>query len=254
MTTTPDAAPRSPVLRALAVLALLVCLLILGVLGTWQASRFLDRRVMFEKMETRLALDPLEVTSARALTEDVDFRKVRLEGGGLMLDRTAIIQRRFHKHLAGDWTFTPYAFSDGSMVMVHTGWVPENRPDLYTNTPAQPLIGMVITPKRTNPDEFARRDDSFELRDLPRLGEPDAAFLYSRLGEFTPPPRFDTIVVLSGPAEPNTYPTPSFEHITKPYLTPAVHFGYATLWYGSALLLCWLFWAGWTGRLDPHAR
>ena len=110
------------------------------------------------------------------------------------MDRTALIERRFHNHLAGNWTVTPYQFADDSVVVVHTGWLPEGQPEHATNVPPD-LNGVVITPKNLNLDVRARKDIEFTLSALPRLGELDAEFLYEQLG-LEAPPRPDTLVVL----------------------------------------------------------
>ncbi len=239
-------------MRALALAILAVCLLLLGTLGTWQASRFIERRAIFAQMEVSQALPVAELTSAQQLTEAFDYRNVRLAGGKLLMEKTALVARRFHKHLPGNWTITPYQFSDGSVVIVHTGWLPDARPTDPRTPPAE-LTGIVVTPTKVKTDDVARTDRAFSLDGLPFLGALDTEFLYTTLA-LPAPPRPNTLVVLTGDEQPNVYPAPSHAHITNPYLTPAVHFGYATLWYGAGLLMIWLFWAGWTGRLDPSAR
>lgn len=247
-----EAAQRSPLLRALAVLALLICLAILGSLGTWQASRFLERKDIFERMDAGQALPVVEVVSATQLLPAFDYRTIELSGGRLQMDQTVLVERRFHKHLPGDWTVTPYIFADGTAVWVHTGWIPEDQRELAAHHPAL-LRGLVVTPNDIAADDIARSNPKFTLENHPVIGELDLELLYDAL-EPAGPPRDFSFVVLNGPGQPKTYPTPSHAYITDPYLTPAVHFGYATLWYGSGLLLIWLFWAGWTGRLDPTAR
>lgn len=245
--------PRSPALRVLAVLVLVICLAILFSLGTWQATRFLERRDSFATMEARQAMPVVAVSSADQLGPDLDYRNISLDGGRLRMDLTVVVERRFHKHLAGNWTVTPYQFADNSVVVVHTGWVPEAEVDALQSPPAE-LTGIVVTPKRVKLDDLARRDPAFSLEGTPRLGELDTALIYDKAEGMKPPARPNTLVALNGPEVLQVYPMPSVEHITNPYLTPAVHFGYASLWFGSALLMIWLFWAGWTGRLDPSAR
>lgn len=251
-----------PVLRVLAVLALVICLAILGSLGTWQASKYLLKRHTFALMDERLTLPVVPVSSASDLVEELDYRRVQLRDGALDNERSVLVSRRFHKNQPGFFVATPYVFEDDSTVLVQRGWVPEkDGEDLASSAPLPPpdsLVGLVYTPRDPRPDDLARESRAageFEPGGWQALGELDADLLYDALPH-APPPRTNTLVILGEDFAQNwdQLPEPTHDYITDPYLTPAVHFGYATLWYGSALLLIWLFWAGWTGRLDPGAR
>lgn len=238
--------------RFLAIGVFIICMVILSILGTWQATRYVERVDIFELRDARQALPRIEIRSATELTAETDYRNIELVGGTFEVDKTIVLTRRFHKHLAGLWPVTPYRFGDGSVAMVHTGWVPEDEPAALKHEPRD-RFGFVITPNNTRQDEVARAMPDFAMANLPVLGEMDVAFLHEHLGGTTPP-RPDTLIILNGPSERGVYPTPSYDHVMDPYLTPSIHLGYATLWYGSGVLMIWLFWAGWTGRLDPRAR
>ena len=204
------------------------------------------------------------MTTATQLTDELDYRWVNLEGGRFATDKTAVIPRRFQRHIAGNWLLTPYEFADGSVVIVHTGWIPEGRPELEGEAPRL-ATGIVVTPFEFTEDVLARAAPDFSFEGKPRLGELDPGSLYMRM-QATTPPRDATYVVLAeqraplsrppavAPVDEREYPQPATEYILNPYLTPSIHLGYAALWYGSLLMLCWIFYAGWTGRLDPGRK
>ena len=249
---------KSVVKRGLALVALVMALAILASLGTWQAGRYLMRRDIFDRMEEHLPQAIVTVDSATDFAEIPEFRRVRLEGGSLALEHTALIPRRFHKHLPGAWVLAPYVFADGSVVFVQRGWIPEHMEDAPpTSAPDAPLVGLVQM-SGIREDVLAREYAAagrFDLQSLPRLGDLDVALLYDTLD--APRPRADLLVVLGDDYREHAsaeLPTATYDHITRPYLTPMTHFGYAFLWYGAALLLVWIFWAGWTGRLARGSR
>ena len=141
---------------------------------------------------------------------------------------------------------------------VQRGWIPEHMEDAPpTSAPDAPLVGLVQM-SGIREDVLAREYAAagrFDLQSLPRLGDLDVALLYDTLD--APRPRADLLVVLGDDYREHAsaeLPTATYDHITRPYLTPMTHFGYAFLWYGAALLLVWIFWAGWTGRLARGSR
>ncbi len=252
-------------LRIAAIVALLAALGILGVLGTWQFSKYLAKRTSWATMNERLEEPPLTIRSATELTAPVDFRRVRLAGGELRPERSALVARRFYENQPGYWVITPYVFADGSTVLIQRGWVPEDAgPELAKEAevpPGDALVGMVYTKPVEVPDRVSRDRLSageFELDESawPVLSDVDTDLLYDAL-PFDGPRRPTTILLgreFARSWDGSGKIIATDEHVTAPYLTPGTHLGYATLWYGSALLLCWVFWAGWTGRLDPHHR
>lgn len=264
-TTQSSPSKRRPVLRALSVGALLCALAILAALGTWQGSKFIDKWGTFALMDERLELEPIDISSATQLTDDVDFRPVRLQAGALVPDQTALVVRRFHKHRPGSFVYTPFRFTDGSTVLVQRGWVPEgNAAQIVAGAPLpdQDLLGFVYTPKERTADLEARErveNGQFSFDPTPEMGEGDTEVLYEAMGDdVTPPPRLNTVVVLSEQFAStwprDGLPEPAWQHITTPYLTPSMHLGYTVMWYGSGVVLMWVFWAGWTGRLNPGYR
>lgn len=212
-------------------------------------------------MEARLPLEPVNVASVDDFAPELHYRRIRLTGGELRLDQSVILARKFYKNLPGFWVMSPYVFADGSAVWVHRGWSREGEGlnDATVPVPGDlELIGLLYHPTRTIEDKLARRaveEGRFDFSDVPVIGEVDIQLLEQAAGHRAP--NRELLVVL-GPdiakQWPDARPTPTDEHITKPYLTPMTHFGYAVLWYGAALLLCWIFWAGWTGRLAPSRK
>ncbi len=247
--------------RFAAIILLFGALAVLLALGTWQAGRFIDKRERFDAMEERLPLAPVRVSTARELEqEDLAWRRVELTGGEWLPSATAGIARRFYKNRPGYWVLTPYRFEDGSVAFVQRGWSPEPvwKDAAGEDLAGYPAIGLLQPLGEVNPDVVARaalEAGEFDIWRTPEIGEPDLEVLYDALQVDDARP---TVLVVLGEdyaeVRGEQPPIPDVTHLTQPYLTPMTHFGYAFLWYGAAVLLCWLFWAGWTGRLDPSYR
>lgn len=249
--------------KVASVLAFAVMLAILISLGTWQAGKYLAKQPRFGKMHERLPREAIVIQSATALEPtSTDFRKVRLAGGGFKQKKTVLIGGRFWQREPGLWVLTPYVFADDSVVWVQRGWVPQKKgPAIAEDAPLpSPDFsgGFVYSTSAFEPSiharRLARKGRLLSRSELPVLKSLDIELLYDLVDG--PDPGRNSIVVLGSDfAEQweSEYPVPTDEHITDPYLTPMKHFTYAVLWYGCSGLLIWLFWAGWTGRLDPEA-
>lgn len=248
--------------RVAAVIALLVSLAILASLGTWQANRYINKRELFDLMDDRIPREIVSISSATSLDDPaMQFRRVRLEGGEWRWDHSVGVARRFFRNKPGHWVLTPYVFEDGTAVWVQRGWAPDTVWQNVASTPdpdGLAPVGLVQRLAEVVPDPLARgelAEGTFDLTRQPELGELDTGLLHDALGARTSPR--DIIIVLGedyADLRGEHPPIPTVTHITQPYLTPMTHFGYAFLWYGAAVLLCWIFWAGWAGRLDANAR
>ncbi len=119
-------------------LALLVSMVILAGLGTWQVQRLHWKTDLIARVEARLAADTIPVPGSdrwAAITAADEYMRVRLSGRFLH-DKEALVVASTERG-PGYWVMTPLALGDGSIVVVNRGFVTSERRDPATRATGQ---------------------------------------------------------------------------------------------------------------------
>jgi surfeit locus 1 family protein len=137
-----------PLRRGLLVpgLAVLAALCLLVSLGTWQLERKAWKEALIATLAERVAAAPTDLPSRSAWNSldrgDMEFRRVTF-AAEFRHDQEALVYTagsglRSDVSGPGYWVFTPARLTDGSVVVVNRGFVPEGRQD-----PASRAVGRV---------------------------------------------------------------------------------------------------------------
>jgi surfeit locus 1 family protein len=232
-----------PALVAVAVLATL-----LG-LGTWQLERKAWKDDLIAALNQRLAAAPTPLPAAdtwdRLEPAEMEFRRVAFTAtfdyGREALVYTAGSSLRADVAGPGYWVFTPARLSDGRLVMVDRGFVPEGRQDAASRATGQvpgpvEIVGFLRWPEQRGiftPSDNPERNMWF-LRDHLAIAQAKGL---DRVAPF--------FIDQEAPAPSGGLPRPG-------RLTPQLpnnHLQYAVTWYGLALVLVVAF-VIWARRRD----
>ncbi|MBM3517186.1 MAG: SURF1 family protein [Alphaproteobacteria bacterium] len=219
-------APRPWLGTALPVLA--VFLVLIG-LGTWQVQRLRWKTALIAHMEEGLVAAPVALP-----TEDLaglDYRRVEVSGTFLHQHELHLLARAVGGR-PGRHIVTPLRRTDGPIVLIDRGWVPEDRADPATRIAGQ--IGGIVTV-----EGIARRPaaggyfmpDNDPARNRWYWIDLAAAERTLRLP-------LQPVVVEAGPApNPGGYPVGGQTIIAR----DNPHLGYALTWYGLAAALAVIY-------------
>ncbi len=237
---TPDAvrgARSAPVLAALGIAALLLCLFF-AALGSWQLQRRVWKLDLIERVDQRVHAAPVapppperwpQVNAAQD-----EYRHVQLQGRFLH-ERETLVQASTRLG-PGFWVLTPLRRDDGTTVLVNRGFVPpEVREPSLRSSPEQAgevrLTGLL---RLSEPGGgFLRRNDPANGRWFSR----DVEAIASARGLDRVAPFFVDEDAQGG-TEPARWPRPGLTVISF----PNNHLVYALTWYGLALLVAGAAW------------
>lgn len=237
------AQPRRRGLVLPAVLAL-AAFIVLIALGAWQMERKAWKDALIAALAERLAAAPSALPPRAGWASldqaDEEFRRVVFSAEFMhaheALVYTSGSSLRPDVKEPGYWVFTPARLSDGGLVVVDRGFVPEGRQDPKTRAQGQVagvvhVTGILRWPEArgffTPGDEPAK--NLWFVRDHPAMAAAKG------LGAVAP-----FVVSQEFPAAPGGLPRAG---PVKPNL-PNNHFSYALTWYGLALVLVAVF-AAW---------
>jgi len=218
-------------------------------LGTWQLERKAWKDGLITALNQRLAAapDPLPApdTWDRLDPAAMEFRRVAFTAtfdyGREALVYTAGSSLRSDVSGPGYWVFTPARLSDGRLVMIDRGFVPEGRQDAASRAAGQvpgpvEIVGVLRWPEQRGmftPADNPERNLWF-LRDHLAIAQAKGL---DRVAPF--------FIDQEAPPPPGGLPRPG--RLT-PHL-PNNHLQYAVTWYGLALVLVVAF-AIWARRRD----
>ena len=114
-------------------------LMMLG-FGVWQLERLAWKTSLIDRMQSRMAAAPVPLDALSGKPADVEYRNVRLSGRFDHAHELHVIARSLNGNL-GYQIVTPLVLSDGRVVLISRGWVPEERKD-----PARRAEGQVQGP------------------------------------------------------------------------------------------------------------
>jgi surfeit locus 1 family protein len=220
--------------------AVLAFIVLIG-LGTWQVERKAWKEALIAALTERLAAPPQALPAPSTWPNldpaDDEYRRVTFTA---QFDHTAEAliygaASAFRPDVSGPgyWVFTPARLSDGSLVMVNRGFVPEDRKDAKSRADGQVLAPVDITGALRWPDTrhwFTPADDA--AHNLWFSRDPQAIAAAKGLGAVAP-----FFVEMEAPVPPGGLPSPGKIVVNL----PDNHLQYAITWYGLAAALVGVF-------------
>ncbi|MEM8934950.1 MAG: SURF1 family protein [Pseudomonadota bacterium] len=124
-------ADRRFVFRPALSISTVLSLLILFSLGSWQLQRLEWKRGLIEAVETRVGLEPVNLSDAlvrRAAGEDIEYLPVKISG--VFQHDNEVLMFGQHERAAGVFVFTPLrvdpAAVNNSLIYVNRGFAPQS--------------------------------------------------------------------------------------------------------------------------------
>jgi surfeit locus 1 family protein len=219
----------------------LAAFIVLVALGTWQVERRAWKLGLIAELAERLAAKPAALPASAdwlGLRQDsFDFHRVAFKaefpGDAEALVYTVGSSLRSDTHGPGYWVFAPAHLSDGTVVVVNRGFVPEGRQNPTTRPQGRPsgaveLVGIMRWPDARGwfqPDDDAPHNVFFTR-------DPGAIAAAKGWGPVAP-----FYVEQEAPSAPGGLPQVGR---LEPNL-PNNHLQYAITWYGLAAVLTGVF-------------
>lgn len=236
----PPSAPQTRSWLGLLLPALFAFIVLIG-LGTWQVERKAWKEALIASLAERLAAPP-ETLPAPATWPNLDpaddeYRRVKFtahfDNAAEALIYGAASAFRPDVSGPGYWVFTPARLSDGGIVVVNRGFVPEDRKDPKSRAAGQVSGPVAIIGALRWPDTrhwFTPADDA--AHNLWFSRDPQAIAAAKGLGAVAP-----LFVEMEAPAPPGGLPSPGKIVVNL----PNNHLQYAITWYGLAAALAGVF-------------
>lgn len=214
--------------------ALLVALVLLLSLGTWQVTRLHWKEALLVQMTERRAMPPAtlgEIEAMAARGEDIEYRPLRVEG---------VFENDRERHFFATWQgrsgyniYTPLQLADGRHLFVNRGFVPFDRKEPETREEGRlagerTVVGLARARLAEKPSSLVPDNDLakniFYWKDL------DAMALSTGIDGGRLVPFF---------IDADDTPNPGGLPIggVTPLDLPNNHLQYAVTWYGLALAL-----------------
>jgi surfeit locus 1 family protein len=220
--------------------ALLAFAMLIG-LGTWQVERKAWKEALIASLTERLTAAPQALPAPAAWPSldpaNDEYRRVKFTA---VFDHAAEAlvygaASAFRPDVSGPgyWVFTPARLSDGGLVMVNRGFVPEDRKDPKSRAAGQVSGAVEVTGALRWPDArhwFTPADDS--AHNLWFSRDPQAIAAAKGLGAVAP-----FFVDMEAPVPPGGLPSPGKIVVNL----PNNHLQYAVTWYGLAAALAGVF-------------
>lgn len=118
-----------------------VAFVVLVGLGTWQMQRLEWKTALIAERDNALAAPPVALQKVASDPEAFRFRRVKAEGV-YRHDSEVLIAPRTFKGQSGRDVITPMTLSDGRILLVNRGWIPEDRVDPALRAQGQ-IVGNV---------------------------------------------------------------------------------------------------------------
>jgi surfeit locus 1 family protein len=113
-----------------------VSLAILIALGTWQMQRLFWKEGEIERRQARVSAPAVPLPASFPDPTGMEFTRARLEGRFLH-EEEFYLGARTESGRVGYHIVTPFQLTDGRVILVDRGWVPENRRDPATRAEGQ---------------------------------------------------------------------------------------------------------------------
>lgn len=224
---------------AVVLLALVAALCIS--LGFWQFGRAGAARAMAERFAAADQAEAIELDTARASADDMDFRRVVVDGH-YVPQTQLLLDNIVYQRVAGYYVLTPFAPAGGGpMLLVNRGWVPADparrqMPDVAIDDQPRRIEGRIAPlPSagiRLGDESLAPNDSAIVVLNFPTIGEIETVVRRDL---------FDATLQLD-PAEPDGF----VREFPRGGLEPEKHLSYAVQWWlfasiagGAALVIAW---------------
>lgn len=102
-------------------IAMLVCLLLLG---NWQVDRLVWKLSLIEKIETRASMPPASLPDGTVDMDELEYMSVSILGS-FNNDQEMTMYSIGPNGAPGYDLYTPFMASNGSVIIINRGWVPE---------------------------------------------------------------------------------------------------------------------------------
>jgi surfeit locus 1 family protein len=218
------------------IIFVLVAVAVLAALGTWQIERKSWKEGLIAQLNDKISARPVPLPPqqqwARLSSEVDEFRRVKFAAE--FLDQEALVYTsgssiRPDVSGPGYWVLSPARLSDGSMVVVNRGFVPEGKQDPSTRPEGQPhgvieVVGAMRCPEARG--MFTPNDQP--SKNLWFARDPAAIAIAKGWGATAP-----FYIDQEAPPAPGGLPKVG---PLKPTL-PNNHLQYAVTWYGLALVM-----------------
>ncbi len=109
-------------------LFLIIVFPILIFLGTWQINRLIWKEDLIKFYQNQSSSDYLQLSKKKILSEDIEFRKVKLKGYFLNKKEIYISGKTYEGNI-GFHVITPFKIKNNEIILVNRGWVSENYRD-----------------------------------------------------------------------------------------------------------------------------
>lgn len=199
-------------------------------LGFWQLRRHDERAAHNDRVAAQLEAPPIPLGEVLAEGGDAAYRRVTATGE-YRPDDEVLLSPRSHADVPGHHLLTPFATTDGAVVLVDRGWVPIELDDPPVED-VPPPAGQVTIEGWLEPTGTARQAGPVDAPRLTFLSAVDP----QRLGGQVAGPLVDEVyLVLDDPDARTsaTLPRPAPE----PDLDPGPHLGYAGQWFAFAVVV-----------------
>lgn len=97
-------------------------------LGTWQLQRLEWKNNLISSFEARSAATPIDLPLVDDITAEMEFRRLQLVGV-FDHDNEVFLTGRTYEGNAGFHIVTPFALTNGRVILVNRGWVSESYRD-----------------------------------------------------------------------------------------------------------------------------
>ncbi len=208
---------------------------VLSALGAWQVKRLYWKHALIERVNQRVDLEPLPLDEVLAdgITEELEYRPVGLSGSYDHSQEVYFFATGPNGQ-SGWNVHTPLLRSDGTVVIVNRGFVPDQLRDPDSRARGlvsgnQRIIGLLRIPATAKPNRFVP-DNDLPGRSLFWRSFPDMVELMggSQKGAFLP-----VFVDVSDTPLPGGWPKGGSTIISF----PNNHLQYAITWFGLAISL-----------------
>ena len=221
---------------AVPIIFILASVVALVALGTWQLERKSWKGGLIAELEEKLAAPPVAVPLRerwqQLTTAKDEFRRVKFPAE--FLDQEALVYTsgsaiRPDVSSPGYWVLAPARLSDGSVIVVNRGFVPEGKKDPKTRPEGQPRgVAEVVGAMRWPEPRGLFTPNDTPAKNLWFARDPVAIAAARGWGSVAP-----FYIDQEAPAVPGGLPKVG---PLKPSL-PNNHLQYAVTWYGLALVV-----------------
>jgi len=191
-------------------------------LGVWQIDRWGEKTELLKQYEININISLSEDGLEQDILES-NYKKLSITGVWVPKDMFFLDMRK-HKGISGMQVVMPMLLSNGKKVLINRGWVKhtlgnKDNPIIKTPINKQNISGII---RSANKSYFMTNDESSKRKmfvDIEMLTENDNNL-------------FPGIVIQVGGEEDGL-----IRDWQKPNFRPAMHLGYAIMWFAFAIIL-----------------